>query len=432
MRALNNMGVKIAPGKIGPDYIDGSYLSKASGREVINLDGFAFDEKQIKALAFEQAESADLLLIEGVMGLFDGANGMGAGGKRGAKGAKGESERSGKRGGVEGSTANIAQILNIPVIMVIDCSYFAQSISALVYGYKNYDKNINLAGIILNKVASLRHEEILRESLTNIDIEILGVIYKNNELKIPSRHLGLTLADEIDNGETHIEIMAEIVKNSIDLEKIYSLAKKIKRVEYQANLTPLGQNIAIAKDICFSFIYQHILLDWKKQGANISFFSPLNNEAPEKTADAVFLPGGYPELYGEQLSKADNFFNGLRLARDRGALIYGECGGFMVLGQFLIDERGKKHKMSALLPFSSSINKPKRILGYRNLSHNSMLPFAKNLKGHEFHYSTSSPSNLPTLFKASDAKGNKLADMGVQDKNIMGSYAHIISENREK
>ena len=406
MRALSNKGLKIAPAKIGPDYIDGSYLSKASGKKAINLDGFAFNKNEIRALAYKQAKKANLMLVEGVMGLFDGAI------KRGA-----------------GSTADIAQQLELPIIMVVDCSKMAQSIAALIYGYKNYNKNINLVGVILNKVANLRHETMLRKSLANIDVKILGAIYRHEKLKVPSRHLGLTLANEIDKSEMLIENSAKIIQQSIDLDALVNLAKPLKKAQYQANLTPLGQNIAIAKDNCFAFIYQHILLDWQQQGAKISFFSPLNNEKPNENADAIFLPGGYPELYGEQLANAKNFHKGLKVAAQNGALIYGECGGFMVLGKALVDENGKEYKMSGLLPIISTIDSPKRVLGYRNLSHDSMLPFAKNLKGHEFHYSSSSPSNLPSLFKASDAKGNSLADMGAQDKNIMGSYAHIIASN---
>jgi len=407
MRALSNMGVKIAPAKTGPDYIDVAYLSKASGKKAINLDGFAFNNDELRGLANQQARNADLLLVEGVMGLFDGAFGA-------------------NKIGI-GSTADLAQKLNSPIVLIIDCSHMAQSIAAIVYGYKNFSSEINVAGVILNKVASARHEKMLRDALVPVGVEILGAVYRNDELNIPNRHLGLTLPNEIDGTELLIEKVAKMVANSVDLEKFMALALPLEAQNYQPELAPLGQHIAIAKDDAFAFIYQHQLMAWRKKGAKISFFSPLNNDKPDDKADAIFLPGGYPELHGEKIANADNFKRGLLEAQQRGALIYGECGGFMVLGERLINQQGKSYEMSGLLPIISNINQPKRVLGYRYLSHNSSLPFAKNLSGHEFHYSSCSKTDLPALFGAKDSAGVELDAMGAVLNNVMGSYAHVIS-----
>ena len=407
MRALSNLGIKIAPAKAGPDYIDVAYLSKASGKKAVNLDGFAFNNDELRGLANRQANNADLLLIEGVMGLFDG--GFGA------------------NKIVSGSTADLAQKLNSSIVLIIDCSHMAQSIAAMTYGYKNFSAEINVAGVILNKVASIKHEKMLRDALVPVGVEVLGAVYRNDELNIPNRHLGLTLPNEIDGTEILIEKAAKMVATSIDLEKFIALAMPLEKQDYQPKLAPLGQHITIARDDAFVFIYQHQLMGWRKMGAKISFFSPLNNEKPDVSADAIFLPGGYPELHGEKIANADIFKVGMQEAQKRGALIYGECGGFMVLGERLIDQQGMSYEMSGLLPIVSSINQPKRVLGYRHLSHNSPLPFAKNLSGHEFHYSSCSKTKLPTLFGAKDSSGQNLAAMGAVLGNVMGSYAHVIS-----
>ncbi len=408
MRAFMQKGVKLAPAKTGPDYIDGAYLAKASDEKTVNLDSFAFETSELLGLANHASKNSDLLLIEGAMGLFDGgANGV-------------------------GSSADLAKKLSLPIILVIDCSFMAQSISALIYGYKNFDKEINLAGVILNRVGSERHENILRTALAPMGVEVLGVIYRDDELKIANRHLGLILPNEIGDAEKLITSAAKKIGKSVDLDRLLEIAKPLQAQKYSPSLAPLGQHIAIAKDDCFAFIYQHQILGWQKMGAQISFFSPLNNQGSALDADAVFLPGGYPELYAEKLSNSDIFFNGLQKASERDALIYGECGGFMVLGEALIDKQGNKHKMSGLLPITSFMNNPKRVLGYRYLSHKSPLPFAKNLKGHEFHYSYCSKSDLPSLFNAKDSYGEILPDMGVVKGNIMGSYAHVISAHKEE
>ncbi|MEO8882606.1 MAG: cobyrinic acid a,c-diamide synthase, partial [Devosia sp.] len=191
-------------------------------------------------------------------------------------------------------------------------------------------------------------------------------------------------------------------------------------------LRPLGQRIAIARDDAFAFIYPHMLADWRSAGAELSFFSPLADESPAGDADAVFLPGGYPELHGATLAAAANFKEGLIAAAARGALIYGECGGYMVLGRSLTDKDGIVHQMAGLLPLDTSIGNPKRTLGYRRLAHNSPLPWPMHLTGHEFHYSSGRAIGAPPLFAATDALGETLPPLGAQIGNVMGSYAHVI------
>jgi len=405
--ALRQKGQKVAPAKTGPDYIDTAFLAKAAGKEAINLDPWAMSKSQLRARAAEHATNGGLLLIEGVMGLFDAA----------ADGF--------------GSSADLAVILGLPVILVVDAGRQSHSIAALVSGFVNWRKDVKIAGIVLNNVGSDRHEMLLRLALESLAVPVLGAIARHIELKLPERHLGLVLPGEIEKASAFIARAAEMIASHCDLEQICALAAPVAAAASSQRLVPLGQNIAIAKDTAFAFLYQHWLNDWRDMGAGISFFSPLADQAPAETSDAVFLPGGYPELHGEQLAASTNFFAGLKAARDRGALIYGECGGFMVLGQSLRDKKGNTHKMAALLPHQTRIDRPRLVLGYRHLRHNSPLPWGKNLRGHEFHYSNGTADGMAPLFAASDALGNELAPMGVVSGRVMGSYVHVIDAGRE-
>lgn len=205
-----------------------------------------------------------------------------------------------------------------------------------------------------------------------------------------------------------------------------TLESQRRGVAEHTGLPPLGQHIAIARDDAFAFLYPHWLNDWREAGARLSFFSPLADEAPDSAADAVFLPGGYPELHAARLAAAGNFMRGLRASAERSALIYGECGGFMVLGASLTDKAGAAYPMSGLLPHETRIDRPKRVLGYRRLVHRSLLPFPQHLAGHEFHYSSARQTHGTPLFQATDALGEALPPMGLVHGRIMGSYAHVI------
>ena len=212
----------------------------------------------------------------------------------------------------------------------------------------------------------------------------------------------------------------------IDIDALLALAAPVPTASAAPTLAPLGQRIAIARDDAFAFIYPHMLADWRRAGAELAFFSPLADEPPAVDADAVFLPGGYPELHGATLAAASNFKAGLAGAAARGTLIYGECGGYMVLSRTLTDKDGVAHQMAGLLPVETSIGNPKRTLGYRRLSHASPLPWPAHLTGHEFHYSSGRTMGAPTLFAATDASGEILLPLGAQIGNVMGSYAHVI------
>ncbi len=418
LAALSARGLSTAPAKTGPDYIDTTILSRAAGRAALNLDPWAMSADRLRGLASAHAVDADLLLVEGVMGLFDGA-------------ADGR-----------GSTADLAATLGLPVILVLDAERQSQSIAALAHGFATWRPDVKVAGLIVNRAASTRHEAMLRAALTAIDLPLLGVIPKREALGLPDRHLGLVLPDEIANFDKVVASAAEAMEDYIDLNRLLSLSSPLAPADTSPLagevgrgrapramprlLPPLGQHIAIARDDAFAFLYPHWLADWRTAGATISFFSPLADESPDPTADAVFLPGGYPELHAARLATAQNFMRGLRANAEKSALIYGECGGFMVLGATLTDKTGVTHPMSGLLPHETRIDRPKRVLGYRRLTHHSPLPFPAQLTGHEFHYSSARKTHGTPLFAAADALGEELPPMGLIHGRIMGSYAHVI------
>jgi cobyrinic acid a,c-diamide synthase len=402
--ALRARGIAIAPAKTGPDYIDAKILGRTAGREAINLDPWAMSSSRLRSLAAAYAADADLLLVEGVMGLFDGA----------ADGT--------------GSTGDLAAALELPVILVVDAEKQSQSVAALVHGFATWRADVRVAGLILNRVATTRHEQMLRAALEPVSIPVLGVIPRRDALVLPERHLGLVLPDEVAGFETVVSTAAEVVGEYVDLNLLVSLSGPLSAEvsEGGTQLQPLGQHVAIARDDAFAFLYSHWLADWRAGGAELSFFSPLADEAPSVDADAVLLPGGYPELHGEKIAHAQTFMVGLLACRDRGALIYGECGGFMVLGESLTDKEGRTWPMAGLLPIATRVDRPKRTLGYRQLRHKSPLPWPQDLTGHEFHYSSAVAQSSNPLFAAIDALGTELAPTGAVVGRVMGSYAHVI------
>lgn len=398
LRAFRNSGVRVAAAKVGPDYIDPCFHAAASGRACYNLDPWAMSPGQIRALAAALGSEADLVIIEGVMGLFDGP--------RGAK----------------GSTADLAALLGLPVLFALDCRHQAQSAAALVHGFASYRNDLDLAGVILNRTASPRHEELLREVLED---KVLLALRNDSELTWPSRHLGLVQAQESRDLDAFIEQAAQRVHHPAALARILDLARPLPDGAEVSVLPPLAGSIAIARDDAFSFCYSHLLDGWRRQGATLSLFSPLADEAPDPTADAVFLPGGYPELHAGQLAANHRFLTGLRQHR---GLVYGECGGYMVLGESLIDSKGMAHAMAGLLPLATSFATRKLHLGYRRLEPLSPTAWTGPLTAHEFHYSTVvAEGDAEPLFAARDAAGNTLPNMGLRRGNVMGSYAHVIA-----
>ena len=251
---------------------------------------------------------------------------------------------------------------------------------------------------------------------------------RDPDLTLPSRHLGLVQASEHGDLAGFLDRAVSSVGAHVDTAALLALAKPVAAAPARPLLPPIGQRIAIARDEAFAFLYPHFLSGWRRQGAEITFFSPLADEPPAADVDAVYLPGGYPELHAERLSTAHIFLAGLRQAAELGQLIYGECGGYMVLGQALIAADGRGYGMADLLPVTTSFATRKLHLGYRRLEHDGALPLPRVLKGHEFHYSTIEGQGEGTpLFHASDACSRDLGRMGLRHNKVMGSYAHVIA-----
>lgn len=406
LRALKRRGVPLAPAKAGPDYIDPAYHKAASGTECFNLDPWAMRPELISALSSRMTEGGKLLVAEGMMGLFDGA-------------------MDGK-----GSSADLAKMLDLPVVLVVDCAKQSHSIAALVSGFSQFRKDVLVAGVILNRVGSVRHETMLREALKPLGITVLGAIPRDEALVLPERHLGLVQAGEHADLERFLDHAADVLDERIDVAALTHIWSAPKRHTAMANvprLKPLGSRIAVARDDAFAFAYTHLFEGWRRRGAEILFFSPLADETPDENADAIYLPGGYPELFAGRLASAKNFERGMKAAATKGVIIYGECGGYMVLGEALEDVNGINHPMLGLLPLETSFAKRKLHLGYRLLTPLSAAPWQMPLKGHEFHYaSIVREGNAERLFKVQDALGEERGEAGLRVGSVSGSFMHVI------
>lgn len=405
LRLLRNSGVKICSGKAGPDFIDPQFHTLALAKECVNFDPWGMRENLLLDQTVTSTLDGEVLLIEAMMGLFDGA----------ADGS--------------GSAADLAKLLNLPIILVIDCAKLSHSVAAIVHGFKSFRDDVEIAGVILNKVGSTRHEHMLRAAIEPLRIKVFGAVMRDSGLALPERHLGLVQAFEHPLMDQFIENAARKLKDTVAVDDILDSLSDVqhKQSETFAKIPPLGQRIAVAKDLAFSFIYPHLIEGWKEQGAEISFFSPLSDEGPNDDCDAVFLPGGYPELHADAISQADNFRVLMLKTAQRGVKIYGECGGYMTLGEGLMDADGVRHKMLGLLPIETSFSERKRNLGYRKLSVMSDFLGVDLISAHEFHYSTELKNEGKVhLFTAQDALGKDLGAFGAQVNNIAGSYMHII------
>lgn len=416
LRRLRNDGVAVASVKAGPDYIDPAFHQAAGGRPCVNLDGWAMRPETLAAALTVAGDGAELILGEGVMGLFDGAQ-----------------VRDGQ-GLAAGSTAQLAALTGWPVVLVIDCGGMGASVAALASGFAGFHPAVILAGVILNNVASARHEGLLREACTAAGLTVFGALYRTAELQRPSRHLGLVQAGEDADLEGFLDAAAAAV-GGIDLGALRAAARPARltaKAPAPAPLPPLGQRIAVARDLAFAFAYPLLLEGWRRAGAEVLPFSPLAGEAPDAAADAVYLPGGYPELHAGRLAGNDRFLDGLRSAAARDAVVYGECGGYMVLGQGLEDAEGARHAMAGLLPLESSFRAPRRHLGYRRAVLAAQGPLgaeATAFRGHEFHYARVVGEEGPAetaLFTVAAADGSSQGSAGQRRGRVFGSFLHLI------
>jgi cobyrinic acid a,c-diamide synthase len=410
MRAFRQAGVSVQPFKNGPDYIDPDFHEAATGRQSFNLDSWAMPEHLLQNL-INEAGAANIAICEGSMGLFDGA---------GTKGASGI-----------GATADIAALTGWPVVLVLDVSGQAQSAAATALGSVQLRDDITIAGVILNKVASDRHEQLVRIAMDAARVAVLGVIRRDKELSLPERHLGLVQAGEIESLDAHLDKLALSVSTGVDIVAIQKIAGGgIADATTPDSQTPPAGRIAMARDDAFSFAYPHLVAGWRRDGAKVIPFSPLADEVPPDDCDLCWLPGGYPELHAGRLSAAKNFQDGLKRFAETKP-VHGECGGFMVLGEALIDADGVRHQMTGLLGHTTSFAKRKLNLGYRAaslLADSPLGPKGTVIRGHEFHYATMTDAgDDQPLADLTDADKNSLGPAGAVRAHVSGTFFHMIA-----
>jgi len=362
------------------------------------------------------AQGADLILAEGSMGLFDGVAIQGASGN--------------------GASADIAANMGWPVVLVLDVSGAAQSVAATALGFKMMRPDVTLAGVVLNRVASPRHEALVRVGMEQAGIKVLGVLPRRSEVTLPERHLGLVQAGEQENLAEVLADAASFVAEHVDMDALRAAAEGARaNIAPALKITPPGQRIALAQDNAFAFVYPHLLAGWRAAGAEVIPFSPLRDEAPDSSADICWLPGGYPELHAGTLAAAETFRSGMRTFAETNP-VHGECGGYMALGAGLVDKEGNRHEMLGLLGLETSFAKRKFHLGYRRATLNAAIPGAGSgaqLRGHEFHYATILQEPDTPLAKITDSNGLTVPETGTYRQiagggQVSGTFFHLIAE----
>ncbi len=394
IKAFRKRGFIVSPFKVGPDYIDPGYLSQAAGRPCYNLDPWMVSEAGVKRSFARGAKGAEIAVVEGVMGLFDGACGE------------------------FGSTAHVAKLLGLPVLLVFPAQRVAGTVAALIKGLFEFDPELEFLGVVLTKVASLRHEKILLSALDKAGLPVLGVVPYRDELRLPERHLGLVLAEEVD-------------LETIDLSSYLDLDQIIDRLgctEFEDLSLPLGHprvTIAVARDEAFSFYYQENLDLLEEAGARLCFFSPLRDPFPEE-AQVLYLGGGYPELHAQRLSAREGLLKGIKEKIRAGMLVLAECGGFMFL-QKEVRIKGKGYPMSGVLEGVAELSTRLKALGYRQIKTLTKSPLGPEgllLRGHEFRYSALTRDLFRGL-EVFDAFGMRKKTFGVVEERLFASYVHL-------
>lgn len=411
LAAFKRRGVAIRAAKSGPDYIDPAFHAAATGAPSVNLDSWAMSPAQLATLGDAATHGAELVIIESSMGLFDGVD-----------------TEPGRRG----AGADLAATLDLPVLLTLDVSGQSQTAAAVARGFVGHAPGVEIAGALLNRVASDRHKAGVSHAMAQIGLPILGAAPRDERFTLPERHLGLVQAGEHPALQALLDRLADLAEAHIDLDAVARLARPLTLTSTSpaTTLTPPGQRIALATDAAFSFIYPHHLQEWRRAGSEIHPFSPLADEPPPEACDICWLPGGYPELHAGRLAAADRFSAGLRRFAETRP-VHGECGGYMVLGERLEDAQGTSHRMTGLLGHATSFARRKMNLGYRRatlLASAPIGPAGATVRGHEFHYASvldrGPDEPLATL---SDASGRALGPSGGRRGHVTGTFFHAIA-----
>lgn len=396
LRAFKNRGLQVQPFKCGPDYIDTKFHALAADKPSINLDLFLSSQEHVKQLYSTYTSGCDIALTEGVMGLFDGFDKW------------------------QGSGAHIAEILDIPIILILNPKATAYSVAPILYGFKNFHKNISIAGVIFNMVNADSHYRFLQDACNDVGIPALGRLPKNNDLEIPSRHLGLSIDRNLLLDE-FAEKAGAFVERHLPIDEILERTQKSSLLADSPpkNRVSHGKTLksAVATDEAFAFYY-HENIEYLKKRGTVTFFSPMHDkELPD--ADFVYLPGGYPELYPDKLSENKSMQESIRRYVEQGGRLLAECGGMMYLSSCIADKTGKEYPMVNIFKQRASMEAMKLTLGYRQFSSNGIC-----VKGHEFHYS-SILGNEQSIVLQHNAKGIPVDTKLLRYKNTIAGYTHI-------
>lgn len=413
LASLRAAGCRVQSYKIGPDYIDPGYHQMATGRPGHNLDTWLVPEEKISEIFLSTAKDADIAVIEGVMGLYDG-------------GRKGIS-----------STAAIAKLLGAPVILVIDAKSMGDSAAAVALGFQQYDRELNFAGVILNRLGSETHKTMICEAMARLQIPVLGCIFRDEVLKLPERHLGLTPVTENDAKDVVIRIQRAI-SAQVNLSGLRNIAESAPPLHIKNITMHTGKNsnkvtIAVAQDEAFSFYYPESLSVLEEMGAELLPFSPLHDKRLPDAADGLIIGGGFPEMFTKELAKRADMRASIAAAGQRGLPIYAECGGLMYLTRRITDFSGMSHEMVGLIPAECKMNNKLQNVGYimaEALHYNVLCEKGAMLRGHEFHFSSmlvddKTKEQFPWAFNFTKVRTNTEYFSGYAHGAILASYLHL-------
>ncbi len=399
LRAMKKRGLRVQPFKCGPDYIDTQYHSQAAGSESVNLDTWLSSPAHVQYLYDKYAAPADVCVTEGVMGLFDGYAKM------------------------RGSSADIAQLLNIPVVLIVNARSVAYSVAPVIYGFKHFNPNVRIAGVVFNRVSSATHASYLKEACADVGVECFGCLPKISDLEIPSRHLGLTL-DITFQFDQLIEKISQAIETNLDIDRLLNVCRQDVMSGISVRRTPQlrsrGLRIAVARDEAFSFIYKENTARLEETG-EVIYFSPIRDKVLP-ASDLIYLPGGYPEFYLPELSGNRLMCEAIRSYVENGGKLFAECGGMMYLCRSLTGMDGISYSLAGVLGQAATMSGMRLHLGYRRFSFNN-----KEWKGHEFHYSSIVREDTDTASVAQqyNAKNEKVDTAVYRYKNVIASYTHL-------
>ncbi len=419
--ALRRRGLKVQTFKVGPDYLDPTWLTAASGRPCYNLDGWMSGRKHVENLFSRTARDADIAVIEGVMGLFDGAD----------------------ADTLSGSSAEIAGWLSAPVLLVVNTHGMARSIAPIAAGFAGFDETVRIGGIVANQCGSEKHKIILETALKTADLPaLLGGIPRGDFPELPSRHLGLVTAGSAENCvPAVIDAFADAAEKHLDLDGVINMARGASSLALEtpakgktASKKPI--RLAVARDEAFHFYYQDLFDELRMRGCNIDFFSPIRDKTLPPGIDALYLGGGYPEAYARELSENESMRRGIQKFSNTGGPVYAECGGLIYLSKAIITREGDRYPLLGILPGETRMLEKRKRLGYVEvtLREDTLWGIAgARIRGHEFHYSELLPMDprdldgWASVYEMSTRNKTNISPEGFfhAGRRVLASYVHL-------